>query len=151
MMPTCVAASRGDDTMGQIYVKRFSEPDEVRPFSAHGKLAFLKFGDRGVGMGTFEPGWKWSQDVQPIAGTASCQTSHSCYVLTGRMRVVMDDGQSLDLTPGDVALIPPGHDAWTVGTEACRLVDFGEIGSYAVARASPGARPEAALRSEARH
>jgi len=27
----------------------------------------------------------------------------------------MDDGTELDCKPGDVSLLPPGHDAWVVG------------------------------------
>jgi hypothetical protein len=33
--------------------------------------------------------------------------------------------------PGDAVHIPPGHDAWTVGDEACTVVDFGGLKGYA--------------------
>ena len=84
-----------------------------------------------VGRGTFEPGWKWSENVKPIAGTDSCQVSHLGYVLSGRMRVYMDDGSEAEVGPGDVVAIPPGHDAEVVGEVACEMVDFGEFGDYA--------------------
>ncbi len=114
-----------------VTVKRFDQPDEVRPFQANGHVDFVEVGGRGVGRGTFEPGWRWSQDVKPIAGTESCQVSHLGYCVSGRMRVFMDDGSERDIGPGDVVAIPPGHDAEVTGGEACVLLDFGEIDEYA--------------------
>jgi quercetin dioxygenase-like cupin family protein len=70
-------------------------------------------------------------NVKPIAGTDSCQVSHLGYVLSGRMRVHMDDGGETEIGPGQVVAIPPGHDAEVVGDEACVMVDFGEFGDYA--------------------
>ena len=74
----------------------------------------------------FEPGWRWSTDVKPIAGTQSCELPHFLYVVSGRMRVLMDDGREVELRPGDVASIPPGHDAEVLGDEPCVTVDLGE-------------------------
>ncbi len=114
-----------------VAVKRFDQPDEVRPFAGHGRADMVDVGGRLVGRGTFEPGWRWSQDVKPIAGTESCQVSHLGYVASGRMRLYMDDGTQQDVGPGDVVAIPPGHDAETIGDEACVVLDFGEIAEYA--------------------
>jgi len=114
-----------------VAVKRFDQPDEVRPFAGHGRADMVDVGGRLVGRGTFEPGWRWSQDVKPIAGTESCQVSHLGYVASGRMRLYMDDGSQQDVGPGDVVAIPPGHDAETIGDEACVVLDFGEIAEYA--------------------
>jgi hypothetical protein len=50
---------------------------------------------------------------------------HRGYVLSGRMHLEMDDGQALEIGPGDFVVIPPGHDAWTLGTEPCVILDFG--------------------------
>jgi hypothetical protein len=47
------------------------------------------------------------------------------------MRILMDDGSEAEIGPGEVAAIPPGHDAEVVGDEACVWVDFGEISEYA--------------------
>lgn len=118
-------------TATQVIVKRFEQPDEVRPFEGHGHADVLDMAGQMVGCGTFEPGWMWSKDVKPIAGTDSCQVSHLGYCLSGRMRVHMDDGATMDIGPGDVVAIPPGHDAEVVGDEACRFLDFGEFGDYA--------------------
>lgn len=108
----------------------FDRPDETRPFG-HGKMEVVQLGDTTAGRGTFEPGWRWSQDVKPIAGTDSCQAHHTLYVLEGRMHVVMDDGSELEIGPGDAAVLPPGHDAWTVGDQACIAVDFTGVARYA--------------------
>jgi hypothetical protein len=117
--------------MAQVEIKQFDSPDEVRPFEGHGQVEAVNVGGHTVGRGTFEPGWKWSNDVQPIAGTDSCEVSHLGYVVSGRMTIHMDDGTDAELSAGDVAAIPPGHDAEVVGDEACVMYDFGEISGYA--------------------
>jgi mannose-6-phosphate isomerase-like protein (cupin superfamily) len=88
-------------------------------------------GDTTFGRGVFEPGWRWSQDVKPIAGTDSCQAHHTLYILSGRMTIAMNDGTELELKPGDAAVIAPGHDAWTVGEEACVAIDNTGVARYA--------------------
>ena len=103
--------------------KSFDSPTEVREFD-HGRAEILSVGDAEVGRMTFEPGWRWSENVKPIAGTDSCQVSHLGYVLSGRMKVVMDDGTEGEVGPGDVARIEPGHDAWVVGDERFVALEF---------------------------
>jgi quercetin dioxygenase-like cupin family protein len=108
------------------------EPDEVRPFeqnSGHLDLVITQGGP--VGRATFEPGWRWSEHVKPIAKTDSCQAPHAGYVISGRMGVVMDDETREEFGPSDVMIIPPGHDAWTIGEEACIVVDWTGFGDYA--------------------
>ena len=117
--------------MAGLEVKNFDSPDEVREFEGKGSADLVNVAGQTVGRGTFEPGWKWSENVKPIAGTDSCEISHLGYVVSGRMRVFMDDGSEGVLGPGDVVAIPPGHDAEIVGDEPCVLIDFGEFGEYA--------------------
>jgi quercetin dioxygenase-like cupin family protein len=120
--------------MAELQAKRFESPDEVRPFVAdQGKLELVQLGGSAVGRGTFEPGWRWSEHVKPLSGTDSCQVEHIGYVQQGQMKVVMDDGTELTVGPGDVFHMPPGHDAWIVGDEACVLLDFGGLSGYAKA------------------
>jgi len=115
-----------------IEVKNFDAPDEARPFEGHGELRVVTVAGKEIGLATFEPGWRWSVHVKPIAGTDSCEFPHFLYVISGRMRVVMDGGAEVELRPGDVASIPPGHDAEVVGAEPCVTVDLGEEdGDYA--------------------
>jgi uncharacterized cupin superfamily protein len=118
--------------MKRVEVKSFDSPDEVRRFEGKGQAAVVQIAGRTIGKGTFEPGWRWSENVKPIAGTDSCQVSHLGYVVSGRMTVRMDDGSEGSVGPGDVVAIPPGHDAWVdEGGEPCVLIDFGEFGDYA--------------------
>jgi hypothetical protein len=117
--------------MASIEVKNFDSPDETRPFEGKGEAQIVNLGGRAVGKAVFEPGWRWSNNVKPIAGTDSCQTSHLGYCISGRMKVIMDDGTEQEIGPGDAYAIHPGHDAEVVGGEACVALDFGEFGDYA--------------------
>lgn len=112
--------------MAGIEVKTFDSPDETRPFEGKGHLDVVRVGGRDVGKGTFEPGWRWSQNVKPIAQTDSCRFHHVGYVLSGRMRVTMDNGTEGEVGPGDVLDIQPGHDAEVIGDEPCVMIDVGE-------------------------
>ncbi len=109
-----------------LEVKNFDHADETRPFEAHRNVRLVRVNGREVGLGTFEPGWSWRADVKPIMQTTSCEFPHFLYVLAGRMRVTMSDGREIELQPGDVASIPPGHDAETVGDEPCLTIDLAE-------------------------
>jgi hypothetical protein len=106
------------------------DPHERRPFTAHGHMDVVTLGDFTLGRGVFEPGWRWSEDVKPIAGTDSCQVHHTGLCLSGRMTIKPDDGEELSIGPGDVIDLAPGHDAWTVGDEPCVLIDTG-VAAYA--------------------
>lgn len=110
--------------------KNLSSPDETRSFD-NGKMEVVSLGNVTVGRAVFEPGWRWSENVKPIAGTESCQVPHAGYCISGRMKVVMDDGSELEIGPEDAAVIPPGHDAWIVGDEPCVWVEFSGAEQYA--------------------
>ena len=119
-----------------IEVKNIDKPDERRDFP-HGHLEALSLSGLNFGVATFEPGWRWSESVRPIAGTDSCQVHHNGFCVRGWMRVRMDDGSEADITPGDVFVVPPGHDAWVVGDETLVVYDFaGGAAEYAKARDS---------------
>jgi mannose-6-phosphate isomerase-like protein (cupin superfamily) len=105
-------------------------PDEVRKFS-NGKVELANLGDATIGRYTAEPGWKWSKDVKPIVNTNSCQVTHTQYVISGRIRVRMDDGTEQEFGPGEAVYVPPGHDAWVVGNEPLVAVDFTGAKEYA--------------------
>jgi len=82
--------------------KSFGAPDEVRDFP-NGHAEIISIGDGEVGRMVFEPGWRWSNDVKPIAGTASCEAPH----------------------------FPSGHDAWVLGDEPVTVVDWFGASNYA--------------------
>ena len=100
-----------------------TSPDETRTFE-HGELKTATVGDFKVARMSLEPGWKWSENIKPIAGTDSCQVEHNGLLLSGRIKVVMDDGSEMEIGPGDTYVIPPGHDAWVVSDEPASGIEF---------------------------
>ena len=120
--------------MGTLEAKSLDRPDETRAMADKGKVDIVQLGGVTVGRGTFQPGWRWSQHVKPLAGTDSCQAAHTGYVLSGRMRVRMDDGAEGEAGAGDAMVIAPGHDAWVVGDEPCVVLDFSGMADYAQSR-----------------
>ena len=116
--------------MAQMQKKSMSQPDEARRFDK-GLLELVKLGGVTFGRGTFQPGWKWSTSVKPLVKTASCEAPHLQYHVAGRLHVVMDDGSEAEFGPGDVSLLPPGHDAWVVGNEPVVVIDISGMADYA--------------------
>jgi len=110
--------------------KTFKKPDETRPFP-RGKAEILNIGGGQVGRLVFQPGWKWSTDVKPIAKTPSCHAPHFQYHLSGRLGIRMDDGTEIIAEPGDVTALPSGHDAWVIGDEPVVVVDWCGASHYA--------------------
>jgi hypothetical protein len=110
--------------------KNFAEPDEVREFP-NGRVEILEIGDGQVGRIIAEPGWRWSNDVKPIAGTHSCEAPHFQYHVSGRLAIRMDDGTELIAGPGDITSLPSGHDAWVVGDEPVVVIDWYGASTYA--------------------
>lgn len=119
--------------MNQAERKSFGQPDEVREFPK-GRVELVKIGGAVVGRAIFEPGWRWATSVQPLAKTKSCEAPHFQYHVAGTLKVVMDDGTELECRPGDVSLLPSGHDAWVVGDEPAVIVDFQGMVDYAKAK-----------------
>lgn len=116
--------------MSKAEVKGFEKPDEVREFPK-GRLELVKIGGATVGRAILEPGWRWSTSVKPLAGTESCEAPHFQYHVAGVLKVVMDNGAEFECRPGDLSLLPSGHDAWVVGTEPVIIVDFQGMIDYA--------------------
>lgn len=110
--------------------KNFSTPDEVRTF-AHGKVELINISGGTVGRMVLEPGWHWSEDVKPIAGTEWCEAPHFQYLVAGLLHVKMADGSEFDLGPGDVSSLPASHDAWVLGNEPVVMVDWYGAINYA--------------------
>jgi ketosteroid isomerase-like protein len=109
--------------MAQAQISNLDRDGEVREFKAHGRAVIGSAGGVALVKGTFEPGWKFSEDVGPLVGQTTCQTRHLGYVLSGRMHVKMDDGSEAEVGPGDLFDLPSGHDAWVVGDEAVVMID----------------------------
>jgi len=109
--------------------KSLDQPDEVARYGGITKENVVLDGVE-VHRVTFAPGARWSHDLKPQVGTESCELPHVAYVAAGRLRVVMDDGSEADFEAGDVMMLPPGHDAWSVGDVACVFIEFSAGTSY---------------------
>jgi len=102
--------------MAGIETGSFDSPNETRT-PPKTKVDMVKMGAVNVARATFEPGWKWSDSIKPVVKTDSCQQHHVGVVHSGRLHVVHNDGTEVDLGPGDVYVVEPGHDAWVLGDE----------------------------------
>jgi ketosteroid isomerase-like protein len=116
--------------MHQSEHRSFDAPDESREFP-HGRAEIVKIAGGEVGRLVFEPGWRWSTDMRPIAGTDSCLAPHFQYHVAGRLAIRMDDGTEFVAEAGDVTSLPSGHDAWVLGDHPVVTVDWFGAGDYA--------------------
>ncbi len=130
--PTTRPAGKAKVQGPESACKSLNEADEVRPFPK-GRLEVCHFGPVTVGRAYFQPGWKWSESVKPIAQTQLCEVVHTGYCLAGRMHVQMKDGTVLEIHKDDAFAIPAGHDAWVVGDEECVMIDVSGAQEYAKA------------------
>lgn len=113
--------------MPRLQAKSFAIPDDVRSMPM-ARVETVSLDEARVGYCRFEPGWRWSTHVAPMVGTASCMIRHFGYSISGTIRVVMEDGQSLDIGPHTIFEIPPGHDKWVIGDESWVTVEWGASG-----------------------
>jgi hypothetical protein len=86
-----------------------------------------------LGRFKFEPGWRWSECIKPVAGTDSCQLSHVGHVLSGTITIRLEDGSEQTMRAGDSYTIPPGHDAWVVGDEPVVALEVMSAAQFAKA------------------
>jgi class 3 adenylate cyclase len=123
--------------MPRLQRRPFAESKDVRRFP-HGELRIAALDDVAVGEFHLEPGWRWSKDVRPTAGTTECQHHHLGVILAGQLHVEMADGTSIDFVAGDAYEIPPGHDAWVVGDQPLHSFEFSGSRTFALAPGSVG-------------
>ena len=107
--------------MAGIATLDFDSPDETRAPDKT-RVDVVHVGPTTAARFAFEPGWKWSECVKPVAGTDSCQARHVGVVQSGTLRVTHEDGSEMQLRPGEAYVIEPGHDAEVVGDD--RFVAF---------------------------
>jgi class 3 adenylate cyclase len=125
--------------MPTLQVKSFAEPDERRTFP-NGHAEIVNLDEATVGRSQWEPGWRWTTHLAPIAGTASCQVHHLGLSVSGRLHVETDNGERIDIPPESIYEIPPGHDAWVVGDEPWVTVEWTSARIVGVAPDGPGER-----------
>ncbi len=117
-----------------VVLKRFDAPDEIRTFEK-GRLDLVRFGSLVLGRASYEPGWKWSLHVGPIAGATRCEIEHVGMVLSGVATVAFDDGRIVELREGSLFHVPAvSHDSWVVGNEPYVSLHFLGAESYAKKR-----------------
>jgi hypothetical protein len=103
--------------------KRFENPDETREIP-NGIISDVQLETSKAAKFAYQPGWRWSQSVKPIAGGDSCQMHHIGYALAGMLHVTAQDGTELDISTGDAYEIQPGHDAWVQGDQPFEGLEF---------------------------
>lgn len=116
--------------MARLQAKSLATPDEIRTVP-NGAVEIYNLDDVVIGRLVFRPGWRWSTDVGPIAGTSSCQYHHLGISVSGRCIVRMDDGSTIEVVSPSAFEIPPGHDAWVVGDEDWVTYDFAGMRTFA--------------------
>lgn len=125
--------------MPRLQRKCFTTPDQIRKFPT-GQANIVTLDEMAVGHFVFHPGWKWSKDVKPVAGTHSCQHRHLGYSISGSLEVRMDDGTMLVIGPGEAYEIPPGHDAWVIGDKTWHSIEFASAHAYGLSPEALGER-----------
>lgn len=116
-----------------VILKRFDKPDEVREF-AKGRFEIVRLGGMTIGRATYQPGWRWKDDVGAAAGATSCHVEHVGMVVSGCATAAMDDGRIIEMKAGDIFYVPPGHDSWVVGDEPYVSIHFLGADDYAAAK-----------------
>ena len=116
--------------MDDAIIKRFDAPDEVRTFDK-GKFELVHVGGMTIGRATYEPGWKWSEDVGRAMGQTVCDVEHVGIVISGCATAAMRDGRVIEMTAGDLFYISPGHDSWVVGDQPYVSLHLLGAGQYA--------------------
>jgi len=114
----------------KMYKRSMSSPDETREVPK-GKVELVTANGITFGRITLQPGWRWSESVKPTVKTKSCEAAHTQYVVSGKIHVRMDDGSEEEYGAGDVSVLPPGHDAWVVGTTPFVAIDVTGMADYA--------------------
>ncbi len=122
--------------MNEVILKRFEQPDEVRTFDK-GRFELVRIGGMTIGRATYEPGWKWSVHVGKVLGKTSCDVEHVGMVISGRATAAMDDGRVVEMKPGDLFYIGPGHDSWVLGDEPYVSLHLMGASDYAARKPGP--------------
>lgn len=115
----------------KVILKRFESPDEVRVLR-RGRFEVVHLGGMTIGRATYEPGWKWSEDIGPGVGATRCHIEHVGLVLSGTATAAFDDGTVVELRAGELFYIPPiPHDSWVVGDQPYVSLHFFGADHYA--------------------
>jgi hypothetical protein len=123
----------------RLQAKSFDTPDETRSMPK-ATADVVNVGEVAVGYAVWQPGWRWSSDLGPIAGTDWCENHHLGYALSGTLDVLTENGDRLQVRGRSVYEIPPRHDAWVVGDEPFVTVEWTSSRLVGIANEGPGSR-----------
>lgn len=112
---------------GQIFEAKTFEDPEDRMMFPHGHADVVNADGHRLVRVTFEPGFRWSEDMAPSVGTALCQVRHVFWVLSGRLGLGLPDGAHVEVEAGGLISLAPDHDSWTIGDEPVTFLDIDPI------------------------
>jgi hypothetical protein len=117
--------------------KRFERDGEAR-FFPKGRFEVVQIGGLTIGRATYEPGWRWSEDVGPTVGASRCTVEHVGLVVSGAVAVAFDDDRVITLNAGELFYIPAiPHDSWVIGDQPYVSLHFLGAERYAAANRTP--------------
>ena len=117
--------------MIDVILKRFDDPDDVTRFDK-GKFETVTLGGMTIGRATYQPGWRWQEDVGRQVGEEYCTVEHVGMVVSGTATAAFEDGTVVELRAGELFYIPPTpHDSWVVGDEPYVSLHFLGADHYA--------------------
>ena len=110
-----------------VVAKSFGAPESVNELpsgKARGEVVSVEGGI--IVRVIMQPGFRWSNDIKPLAGGEACTMRHLGTVLEGTYHFEFADGTEFDVGPGGVYDVPAGrpHDEWVVGHTLCRAIDI---------------------------
>jgi hypothetical protein len=96
------------------------------PPKIHGKVSTRRVQGSGLVATevTFSPGARWSNDVGSASAEQYCSLPHIGVVIQGMLRAQMKDGSLIDFSAGEIMVLPPGHDVWTISDQACVFIEI---------------------------
>jgi len=106
-----------------IIIKGLSSSENSWEFIDGSKRSAVNLRTSFVGIGTYQPGWRWSEHVGKQSGKSS--ENHIGYILSGSFTVKSANGEEAVVGPGEAFELAPDHDAWVNGNEPCVALDFG--------------------------
>ena len=114
-----------------LILRRFEQPDETREMTL-GRFEIVRIGGMTIGRATYQPGWRWSEHVGPALGQRRCEVEHLGLVVSGVATAAFENGEVIELRPGNLFYIPPTpHDSWVVGSEPYVSLHFMGAEKYA--------------------
>lgn len=105
------------------YTKSLRTPDEHGEYD-NATIDIVDLGDATVGKLVLAPGWRWSENLRSLVGGEWCEVRHAGVIVSGQFGYTLRDGTTLEVGPDDVFDIPAGHDAFTIGDEACVMLEW---------------------------